>query len=132
MALRTLSLMALIAGAGVLAYAAVTGQAEVGLLLVVPFIVGSGPLPFAGALLVLLGTVGLVAGTARRLAPPGPTSTSQTAPPDEETTRTEAGGVVMIGPIPIVLGSDRRTAILAALGGVLVLLGLIVVVLLWG
>lgn len=132
MALRLVSLLAVLAGGGLLAYAVVTGQAEVGLFVVVPFVVGSGPVPLAGALLVMAGMFGLFAASARSLGPEQPPRPTEPSPTADEEPRTEAGGVVMIGPIPIVLGSDRRTAILAALGGVLVLLGLIVAVLIYG
>lgn len=132
MALRLASLLAIAAGAGLLALAVVTGQAEVGLLVVVPFIIGSGPLPLAGTLLVAAGIVGLFVATARHAAPRPPPGSPTGAEPGEGQRRTEAGGVIMIGPIPIVLGTDRRTAILAALGGVLALLGVVVALILWG
>lgn len=133
MTIRGLSLLAVAAGVGMLAVAVATGRAEVGLLVVVPFVVGSGPLPVAGVLLVMVGMVGLFVGTARDLQPP-PSAGASPGPkePVEGTGETRAGGVVMIGPIPIVVGSDRRTAILAALGGVLVLLGLVVWIVVYG
>jgi len=42
--------------------------------------------------------------------------------------RTSAGGAVLIGPIPIVLGGDRRTAVLALVLG---LMALIIILLLF-
>lgn len=133
MALRLVFLLAILVGGGLLAVAVATGQAEVGLLLVVPFVVGSGPLPFVGTLLLFFGMVGFFLGTARRVTSPtgrarSDAGTSRAA----EEPRTEGGGLIMIGPVPIVVGSDRRTALLAALGGILVLLGLIVAWLLAG
>lgn len=132
MALRLLSLLAILAGGGLVAVAVVTGQAEVGLLLVVPFVVGSGPLPLVGTLLLFLGMVGFFVGTARRVTSPRGRARREMSMSDAEEPRTEGGGLIMIGPIPIVVGSDRRTALLAALGGILVLLGLILAWLLAG
>lgn len=124
MRIRVASLLAAIAGAGLLAYAVATGRADVGLLVLVPFVVGSGPLPLLGTLLVFAGLVGWtfsMATPTRRVQDPASADPSQGDDGD-----VRAGGVIMLGPIPIVLGTDRRTALLAALGGLLVLLGVIV------
>ncbi len=47
----------------------------------------------------------------------------------EPSGRTSVGGVIMIGPIPIVLGSDRRTTIITL---VLALVVLMIIILLLG
>lgn len=132
--LRELSVAALLGGAAVSAYAVWTGQAEVGLLVIVPFLVGTGPLALLGIGLLFAGFVGLSwwAMTRPLTAPdtsPPPPGAQHTRPAPEEGAHqeegTRGGGVILLGPIPIVLGSDRRTALLAAVGGILLLVGLI-------
>ncbi|MCD6324543.1 MAG: DUF131 domain-containing protein [Desulfurococcales archaeon] len=60
---------------------------------------------------------------------------SYAASPSEESSekRVRAGGVVIVGPIPIIFGSDRRAAyIAAAVGALLTLLALAVTMSTWG
>lgn len=130
MDLRVPALVILAAGAGLTAYAVAVGQARVGLLLIVPYLVGTGPLAAAGVGLLFLGVVLTFASLARR--PPQMREVPPPAwPPDgswrdpEADKEVRGGGVILIGPVPIVLGSDRRIALLAALAGVLLLLGLV-------
>lgn len=131
--LRELSAAALVAGAAVSAYAVWMGQAEVGLLVIVPFLVGTGPLALLGIGLLFLGFIGISwwamtrPFAAQQTGPPPPGAQHTRPAPKEAEPRTETrgGGVILLGPIPIVLGTDRRTALLAAVGGILLLLGLI-------
>lgn len=137
MRIRALSVLALLVGAGILVFAVWTGRAEVGLLVVVPFVVGSGPVTLAGVGLLFVGLTGLFfslgsrrpTGARRRMAEPMDEDLDPDGGGNGAEGGFEAGGVVMLGPIPIVLGTDRRAALLALLVGVLVLLGVIVVLL---
>lgn len=147
--LRRLAGLVLAGGAALVAYAVWLGQAEVGLFVVFPFLVGHGPVALAGMVLLFAGFVALFFAFA--VGPPawpgdrggwgpvhGPGRSREAAergpeqPPegDRSASRAEGGGVVLIGPIPIVFGTDRRWAVLAALGGVLLVLALLVVFLL--
>lgn len=139
--LAVLAVLAVVGGAGLLSYAVWTGQAEVGLLLVFPFVIGEGPVALAGTGLLFVGFAALM--FSWMLGPLGPTGAAREGRPagprrpgEGETTdagsRVEGGGggIVMIGPIPIVFGSDARWATLAGLAGLLVLAGLILLFLL--
>lgn len=123
---RFLSGVAILAGAGLLAWVASQGQLSVHLIVIVPVISGTGPAAALGMLLVLGGVLGWF-WTGAALGParsPGaeragfeadrpPEATR--APPAGETAeaeveqRTRSGGVILIGPIPIAWGSDRES-----------------------
>lgn len=120
---RGLALAALVAGVACLAVAASQGNVRVGLFLIIPYVYGQGLLPFLGSLLLMAAAVlWFMSGfaDARRIEP----ETYSYAPPDRSAgggagagawpperraeRRSRSGGVVLLGPIPIVWGSDRR------------------------
>jgi len=115
--MRRLSLLALaclIGGVALLAYGASVGQGQVYLVFIVPVFTGSGPIPFAGIALIMLGFVlgflslarmPLVASESPASAPESASSPS--APPTSAPAK-RFGGVVFLGPFPIVFGSDAK------------------------
>lgn len=108
---QSAALVALLAGLALLAYGASRGEVRLGLFLFIPFVVGTGAAAALGILLLMAAAFLAFAGLASRAAgrwggaPPGAYD-EPTAPPRE--TRSRHGGVVLLGPIPIVWGSDRR------------------------
>ena len=119
----------LAAGLAVLGWAVARGEARLYLVLVVPVIVGTGPLAFLGFLLVFLGFALTFFFWPFRFAPSSPPAIvpsrvlpesppQEGAPPDASRSR-RWGGVVFLGPIPLVFGSDpqmtRRMLILGAI-----------------
>ncbi len=104
-----------IAGVACIAVAAATGEAKVQLLIYFPLISGSGPIFLAGVLLIassfILGFVlafsSILEENARPLMPSEGRQARATESPQN---RTRYGGVVLIGPVPIIFGSDRRMA----------------------
>jgi uncharacterized protein (TIGR00304 family) len=127
----------LLLGLLTLAVAVSQGEASLYLIVIIPAVVGTGPLAFLGILLVFVGfflTFFLWSAGASPLAAPmepaaipGPEASSQVPP------RRRWGGVVFLGPFPVVFGSDpQMTRIMLVLGAVLflALLGLTIVLLL--
>lgn len=118
--LRAVGLATLLAGGLLLAYAAVNGDVHVGLFLIVPFVYGTGLAPFLGTLLVMAGLSMLVFSSFAAALPPQGEWREDERPVasrsggvagsarDKPWTRSGHGGVVLLGPIPIVWGSDRR------------------------
>ncbi len=51
---------------------------------------------------------------------------NESAEPEKKGTKIKGGGVIMIGPIPIVLGSDRRFALIVMILAIVILLLMIV------
>ena len=112
--MRRLSLLALaciLGGGALVAYGAALGQGQVYLVFIVPVFTGSGPIPFAGIALIMLGFVLGFLSLARMplaadgLAPPAEPVTSASTPLAAPAKR--FGGVVFLGPFPVVFGSDK-------------------------
>ncbi|GEM_PF-1123265 len=108
-----------------LLYAALRGEASLALLFVIPILTITGPVGAVGALLlpaaILLLFLSLL-----------PERGQQNAVQDS-VTGSRWGGVVMIGPIPILFGSargSRRAFILAVLASTLIMAALLLILLL--
>jgi uncharacterized protein (TIGR00304 family) len=116
--------MFILAGA-LIGLAVQSGEAEVGIFLIFPFIVGGGVLMGLGMLFVIIGLVLLVLGMVRRLtlvpmdemfeddAPRKASSRRRTRGDQPVKAKgvlggMKGGGVVFIGPIPIVFGSGVK------------------------
>lgn len=124
---RMLALVLLLAALGVLGYAFSVGQLNVALFLIFPVFYGTGFLPLLGMLLLFAAFIawasssfaGMRAGDygdayasdppVRRYGSSGPETVDVGRGHEEEKPRrrVRGGGLVMIGPIPIVFGSDR-------------------------
>lgn len=113
-----------------LGLAVARGEARFYLVFVVPVIAGTGPLAFLGILLAFLGFALTFFFWPFAVAPSpypaiDPSTISREAPPQEAappgTPRTRRwGGVVFLGPIPLVFGSDpQMTRRMLILGTVL-------------
>ena len=100
----------LVGGLAVLALAVGLGEASVYLVVVVPVIAATGPLAFLGVLLVFVGfflTFLLWPTLVDRASGEPPTASS--VPPQEGPAPARRwGGVVFLGPIPLVFGSNPR------------------------
>ena len=119
--LSWLALAALVGGASLLAYGAALGQGQVHLVLVFPVFTGTGLVSIAGILLIAVGMflgflsfaqIPLVWISKRTPAGPALPEPTPASPPEPHTgtTAKKFGGVVFLGPIPIVFGSDTRVS----------------------
>lgn len=105
--LRVVALACLAGGAALLGYAIAQGQMGAGVFLIVPFFYGTGVAAALGMLLLMAGLMlwtlsafrGLVDGAGTFVPPSGDARRS-----------TRSGGVVLLGPIPLVWGSDHGVA----------------------
>jgi uncharacterized protein (TIGR00304 family) len=125
--LRFLGPAVLLLGLLTLAVAVSRGEANLYLIVIIPAVVGTGPLAFLGILLVFVGfflsfflwSAGappLAAASMDRPVSPMPEVPPQVSP------RRRWGGVVFLGPIPLVFGSDpQMTRRMLVLGAVLFL-----------
>lgn len=131
--LRAAALAALLGGVGLLAWAGLAGELHAGFLLIIPYVAGSGWRPFVGMLLLMAAAFLWFLANARETLP---ASRMRHLPEDPAERRFERrhesrhGGVVLLGPLPIVWGSDRRILPwMIAAGALLLLLGLAVALL---
>jgi uncharacterized membrane protein len=114
---RLLGLLLLAAGLALIAASVATGQGQVFLLLFIPIYAGTGVLGFLGILVVFLGFFLMTLGSAWRGVPVPVATVPEVAPPAgidapaaPPSPPAKYGGVVMLGPIPIVFGSDAKIA----------------------
>jgi uncharacterized protein (TIGR00304 family) len=120
----------LVAGLLTLALAVSRGEASVYLIVIIPVVVGTGTLALLGILLVFVGffLTFLLGFT----APPPPMAAGPVYPPMTSTPEAGSegpsegprkrrwGGVVFLGPIPLVFGSDpQMTRTMLILGAIL-------------
>jgi uncharacterized protein (TIGR00304 family) len=96
-----------------LGISATSGEGNAGVFLIFPVFYGSGIYAFLGVLCIMgammLGFMGL----AQKMLPQEddkPASRDPNAPPPEKSVK--GGGVVLIGPIPIVFGSSPKMAVI--------------------
>ena len=100
----------LVGGLAFLALAVGRGEASVYLVVVVPVIAATGPLAFLGVLLVFGGFfLTFLLWPALVDRPSGEPPTASSVPPQEGAAPARRwGGVVFLGPIPLVFGSNPR------------------------
>jgi len=124
--IRWLGPASLVAGILTIALAVARGEANVYLVLIIPIIIGTGPLAFLGILLVFVGFL-----LTFLLWPWRPDMESEAqgvlpvsleGPPPAR----KWGGVVFLGPIPVIFGSDPRMTRTMLLVGVILFLALVV------
>jgi uncharacterized membrane protein len=114
---------ALVAGVALVAVSVVKGGANVALLVIVPVVSGSSLTFLLGVVLLVVGFLALPFAVAEGWGETPPALPSNgTAPPAGQG---GVGGVVLIGPVPIVFGSwkgiSRRTRWWLALAGAVLL-----------
>jgi len=137
--LMYLPLAFLIIGALLLAVSIATGGAKLGLLIIIPFIVGTDIYSALGILCIVLGLFSWFllpfmepdlrfAGGANGSQEPVPSGT----PASHHELKKKTGGVIFIGPIPIIFGSDPRTALRVAVAGFLIFVVLLVLMIVLG
>ena len=110
---------ALFIGIGIL-----IGEIKVGVALFFPFLIGSGMYAFVGFLCLFVAILLLVVDMSNRF------STYQQVDLDDEKEKTKdtqvihGGGVVFIGPFPIVFGSNKKVTVLLI---IIAVIGLLVI-----
>lgn len=129
-----LSIWLLIVGAALVAASVATGETDVSLVVVFPVLTGSGLLFLSGiALIVASFLSGFAAIWAASLAShPQEAAGAAGNGPDgySATNEHKSGGLILIGPIPIAFGSNRKTARLMLIVGVAIAVAMLIMVLL--
>jgi uncharacterized protein (TIGR00304 family) len=127
-ALRWLGPVLLVLGIAAVAYGLSQGQGSLSLFLIFPVVTATGIWSAVGVALIFVGFIGtfFVLPTVR-----GRGSTTLTPPTNDAITNEPAsptgrrwGGVVFLGPIPLVFGSDAKIARWMLVVGLLLFLGL--------
>ncbi len=120
-----------VVGAAALAVAFLQNEATLSLFVMFPVITATGAWAFLGILLMVAGVFvsfltwpGMLEPTAATYAPPS--SESPPTPPQTSTAPRRWGGVVFLGPIPVVFGSDQKVTKWMLLVGVILFVALLV------
>ena len=110
--LTALSIIAIIIGCAILAFSVASGEAEVGLFIIFPYVAAHGAISALGVGLVFLGVLlfffSIVSSVSSYRREADFEGMERAAPKVKKESR--IGGVVMIGPVPIIFGSDKRIA----------------------
>lgn len=120
----------LLVGLLTLALAVTRGEASLFLIVIIPVVVGTGPLALLGILLVFVGFfLTFFLWNAGGPMPPGiPVEVREPVTPEIPPGRPPSrrwGGVVFLGPIPLVFGSDPQMTRLMLVLGVILSLALL-------
>ena len=81
-----------------------SGDVEAGFIVVIPFLAGSGIFAFLGFILFIISILFFMYGFAKKVE-------YQIDKHDEKKSSVKGGGIVLIGPIPIVFGSNWKIAL---------------------
>jgi uncharacterized protein (TIGR00304 family) len=119
--LRRLSFVLFIAGIICFALGVINGEAEVGFFLIFPFIVGSGILSFLGVMFLFFGFLLFISGF-YQLNKDEYRYKEDSISDESSKTKVKAGGIVLIGPIPIVFGTSWKMTVIVLILAILVLL----------
>lgn len=107
--LHILSLICFIVGIAFFAVGFFTGEAEGGVFVIFPFITGSGVFPLLGFIFIFIAILLFMFGFTTHIRPEELQVEDEYQP--RKNTSVKGGGVVLIGPIPIVFGSNWKIAI---------------------
>jgi uncharacterized protein (TIGR00304 family) len=127
-----MAIVMVICGIALIGYSVVSGEGSAGIVVFIPVFYGSGIFAFLGVLCIMaaiiLGFIGFAAQVGEmedspRQDEPGLARQTQPRPGQPRTGKAiKGGGVVLIGPIPIIFGSDAKTTM------VLVVLAIILII----
>jgi uncharacterized protein (TIGR00304 family) len=120
--LRRIGIVVLLIGLAATAWSVYSGLISFSLVVIIPVLTSDSALGSLPLLLIFAGFLILALGPA--LGEDGSEETEDNVDAGAERTgaaRPKFGGVVLIGPIPIVFGSDGRTALIAAAIAIVIL-----------
>lgn len=134
---RLLGPLLFVAGVASLALGFLSGQATLSLFVIFPVVTATGPWSILGIALMIAGAfVFFLSWPAPVELPPAVAAPSSPQPPSQSLTTGARrwGGVVFLGPIPVVFGSDQKVTQWMLLVGVGLFVALVVltVIALWG
>jgi uncharacterized membrane protein len=131
---RFLGPVCLVAGGALLGEELATGSARLYLLVVVPVITGTTPLFLLALVFLVSGFLFLPLLFAGEASAELPRTSTATSNPNPGPTRSNSGGLILVGPIPIFFGAWRRNPPISYRWALLVgvVLALVAVLLLWG
>jgi uncharacterized protein (TIGR00304 family) len=105
------SLIAL--GVALIIASVITGESKIAIVVIIPVVYGGGILLLCGVLAIMAGIMLLFfSGSSGGAENDVEDGTGEAE--DQTHSRARAGGVLLIGPVPIIFGSDKNMALVAA------------------
>jgi uncharacterized protein (TIGR00304 family) len=111
------SLICLILGAIFFIFGIFAGDAEAGIFIIFPFISGSGVFPLLGFIFIFIAIILYSFGFMSNI-----TSYDSDFETTEKKSSVKGGGVVLIGPIPIIFGSNWKIALVLMLVAIIIII----------
>jgi uncharacterized protein (TIGR00304 family) len=133
MLVRASGLILIVSSALLLIFAAISGDLELTIIFIIPVITGSGLIPALGGILLFFGIMLLFLSfmMSYDVANDG-ISVREVEPWEMEKKRKKRfGGVILVGPIPIVFGSDRGMALWVVVIAIICLIAISLSIFLW-
>ncbi|RLF41359.1 MAG: hypothetical protein DRN12_03400 [Thermoplasmata archaeon] len=127
--LRLISLFCFISGIIAIAYGVSLGEVKVGIFFIIPFLIGSGFYAFIGFLLLFIAFLLFFLGGLKEIEEieriediPISLEEPQVYEKPKKKRFFEGGGVVLIGPIPIIFGTNIRITLAAIIMAIIFIL----------
>ena len=121
------ALILLICGVILLGYSVTSGEGNAAIIIFIPVYYGSGLYSFLGVLCIMAALFFAFFGIAAQMedmeeynSNSGPQSSQTSRPRTQKSIK--GGGVVLIGPIPIIFGSDAKTAMALVLMAIVLII----------
>jgi uncharacterized protein (TIGR00304 family) len=114
-----LSLICLIAGIVFFALGFLYGDVETGVFFIFPFLSGSGVYAFVGFVFIFMAILLFMFGFATYVVGPDEFQAEHEEYQPRKKTSVKGGGVVLIGPIPIIFGSNWKIAIILTIATII-------------
>ena len=107
-----LSLTFFISGIVFFSLGMLTGEIEIGVVLIFPFIVGSGVYAFLGFISMFIAIILFMIGFVSKFSSDDLSVHKKDTNQTNKKTSVKGGGVILIGPIPIVFGTNWKIALM--------------------
>ena len=116
-----LSLICFILGIVFFIIGFLSGDVETGIIVIFPFLSGSGIYPFLGFIFIFIAILLFIFGLASRTVSED-FGYESGEPSQQKKTSIKGGGVVLIGPIPVVFGSNWKIALVMMIVAIILII----------
>jgi uncharacterized protein (TIGR00304 family) len=116
-----LSLLFFVSGGVLLALGVLSGEVETGIVIIFPFVIGSGLFALSGFICIFIGILFLMFSFLSTIEPGGLSLEYEEEHPGRRTS-VKGGGVILIGPIPVVFGTNWKIALLLMILAIIIIL----------
>ncbi len=117
----TAGILFVVIGIAMLVVAATQGDLNLAIFVIFPIIVGEGVLPALGGVLIFAGLLLIFFSFVARLQEGAGRAVDRASEASDTGQRKRYGGVLLIGPLPIIFGSDKNVVLIMAIVALVIL-----------